>query len=271
MIPELLLLGAARAEDPAPAEPAESAEPAEPTEAPADADDLEKYRTPFQVLADRTIGTTSTPVEFNWRRTHAMVGATGGVLAELNNFDSARAGAMVRLPTSGLVVELGAGWTGVWDTPSSKLLALTPYRQPGRPPRIDVEASVGVPLAEGVVTVAPRWFPAVQLVFVGYGGIRYSVYPTGWGGLRPSEVAGAVLSPTLSQAEIDNLEGVRKDAMEVDPGRYGLVAGVGNDLYFKRGIFLSPRVVFSVPLLAPVSGSELLFWADASLAVGMAF
>jgi hypothetical protein len=29
-------------------------------------------------------------------------------------------------------------------------------------------------------------------------------------------------------------------------------------------------VTFGLPLLAPVSGSELLFWGDASLAIGIA-
>jgi hypothetical protein len=275
VIPELLLAAAlAQDAEPAPDPPAEPA-PAEPdVDVDDDADeddDLERYRTPFAVLADRTIGTTSTPVEFNWRRTTAQVAASGAFLLELNNFDSARFGGVVRLPTNGVLFEVGGSWTQVWDTPSSSLLALTPYRQPGRPPRAELDLGVGVPLAEGVLTAVPRWFPAVQLVFTAYGGLRYSVYPTGFRGLRSGEVASALFSPTLSQQELDNLEGARLDAMTVDPGRYGLLAGFGNELYFKRGFFVSPRVVLSVPLLAPVSRTDLLLWADLSVAVGMAF
>jgi hypothetical protein len=241
-----------------------------PVEAPVD-DDLTKYREDFVLLADRTIGTTATAVEFNWRRSPVQLAATGGFLTELNNFNSARVGGLVRLPTEGLIVELGVAYAHTWDTPSSELLALTPYRQPGRPSRGQVDAGVAVPLAEGVVTVAPRWFPAVQMVFNAYGGLRYELYPRAFQGLRAGQVAGAALSPALREEEISNLDRTRLDAMAVDPGRYGLVAGFGNDLYFKPGIFVSPRVTVSVPLLAGVSGTDLVFWADLSLAAGMAF
>ena len=42
----------------------------------------------------------------------------------------------------------------------------------------------------------------------------------------------------------------RLDAMEVDSARYGLMGGFGNDFYFKQGIFVAPRVMFSRPVLA---------------------
>lgn len=274
MIPELFALAAWAQEAPPPAEEAEPAPaPADPATEPVpdgQDGDLAKYRAPFEVLSDRTIGTTSSPVEFNWRRTKVHVGGQGAFLAELNNFNTLTGGAVVRLPTDGLLFGLGLGWSEVWDTPSSELLALTPYRQPGRPSRVDLDVTVGIPLAEGIVTVAPRWFPAVQLVFQGYAGVRYSLYPTGFRGLSLGQVAGAVLSPQLRQEEVDNLERARLDAMEVDRGRYGLVAGLGNDLYFKRGLFVSPRVLFAVPLLAPASGTELYFWMEPSLALGVA-
>ena len=59
--------------------------------------------------------------------------------------------------------------------------------------------------------------------------------------------------------------------MQVDPERWGPVIGIGNDIYFAQGVFVSPRVMVSVPLLAPVTGSDLLWWGDASVAVGVAF
>lgn len=257
----VLWLGLARADD-VPLDPVPPAE--------AEEDPLSPYRVRFDVLAGRTIGTTSRPVAFNWRRTHVQLGAIGSYLVELNNFNSMRAGALVRLPSRTTVVEIGLAYAGVWDSPSSEALAYTPYRQPGRPDRLDLDVAVGLPLAEGVVTVAPRFFPAVEMVFVAYGGVRYHLYPTAFGGLRPGQVAGALIGPRLSDAEIENLDGARLDAMQIDRGRYGLLAGFGNDLYFKSGVFLSPRLLIAAPLLAPASETELLLWADLSLAIGVA-
>lgn len=260
----ILLLAPAHAQDEdAPADESGS-DDAEPE------DDLSRFRTPFDVLAERAIGTASTPVEFSWRRSRVMLAATGSHYFELNNFNTIRGGGMARFESSGLIFEVGLSRAWVWDTPSSELLALTPYRQPGRPKRLEVDFNVGMPLAEGVVTTFPRAFPAVQLVFNAYGGIHYLIYPTAFQGLKIREVGAAIVAPALSEAEIDNLDDKRLDAMQVDPGRYGLMAGFGNDIYFKQGLFISPRAMFSVPLLAPISGSQLLFWADFSLAIGVA-
>jgi hypothetical protein len=262
-----LLAAVAWAQDEAPPPP-------EPDEEPApehDDDILSPYRTRFDVLAERAIGTTSQPVEFNWRRTTAQVALTGSYLVELNNFNAMRIGAVGRFPTGGSIVEIGATYAGSWDSTSSRQLALTPYRQPGHPDHVEVDATLGVPLAEGVVTAFPRFFPAVEMVFNFYGGLRYIVYPSGWGHMKPGEVAGAIFNPTLTEIELENLEDQRLDAMEIDAGRYGLLAGLGNDLYFKSGFFVSPRFMLAVPLLAPASQTELPLWADLSLALGMAF
>ena len=130
---------------------------------------------------------------------------------------------------------------------------------------------MGLPLAEGVVTTAPRWFPAVQLVFNAYAGVRYAVYPSGYRGLRAGQVASSILSPALLQDEIDNLDDARLDSMQVDPGRYGVLLGFGNDIYFKQGLFISPKLMVAVPLFAPTNGTNLLVWADCTLALGVAF
>lgn len=250
--------------------------PAAPSEAPttssSDADDpLGPHRVPFPELAERTIGTASQPVEFNWRRSRAQVAITGEQLYELNNFNSLRVGALARVPSGTLMVEVGASYVRTWDTPSSELLALTPYRQPGRPDRIELDLTLGVPLAEGVVTLSPRFLPALQLVLNGYAGFRYLLYPDAFAGMKAGKVFSAILSPSLSDDEIANLDDRRPDSMQVDSGRYGLMVGVGNDLYFKQGFFVTPRVMFAVPVLAPVSGTDLLLWGEFSLGVGFAF
>ena len=255
---------------PAWAQDAPEEEPA--TAAPSDEpeDPLSRYRVPFKVLTNRTIGTASVPVAFDWRRTKVHVGATGSFLFELNTFNSAAVGGLVRLPGPKTLMEIELRYVRVWNSESSRQLALTPYRQPGRPSRLELDAMVALPLAEGVVTTVPRIFPAVQLVFNATLGFRYSINPTGYAHLTPRQVGTAIVSPSLSPEEIENLERSRLAAMEVDPARYGFMAGFSNDIYFERGIFVSPRVQFAIPLHVLITESRLPFWLETNLAVGMA-
>jgi len=234
-------------------------------------DPLSTYRTPFGVLVDRSLGSTSVPVAFNWRRTTAHVGATGDFLVELNNFNSMSAGAVGRFPSNGFVWEFGVDYVWVWDTRSSELLALTPYRQPGRPERLEIDANFGIPLAEGVVTLRPRFLPVAEMVLMGYIGLNYAIYPGSFEDMKFRDVAVALVSPALSETEIDNLDDQRLDAMEVDPARFSPLLGLGNDFYFKQGVFLSPRLRVSVPIVSAATGSDLLFWGDLTLVAGVAF
>lgn len=236
-------------------------------DAPVD-DALAKHRLRFDVLADRTIGTATRPVEYNWRRAKIQFGVTGSHLFELNTFNSLRTGLLVRLPSRRLITEFGVNYVRTWNSSASEIIALTPYRQAGRPSRMAIDFNVGLPVAEGVVTTLPRWFPTVQMVFAAYAGIRYALYPSGFAGLNARQVGGAIFSPSLSQDEIDNLDDARLAAMAVDAGRYNVMLGIGNDLYFKQGVFISPRVMVAIPVLAPASNTELLFWTDVTLAIG---
>lgn len=261
-----LLWGSVAFAQDAPADPPPIEEVEE--EAPLD-DTLAKHRARFDVLADRTIGTATRPVEYDWRRDTVQLAISGSHLFELNTFNSMRGGVMARLPSRRLVAEFGVNYVRTWNSTSSRVLALTPFRQSGRPSRLEVDFTVGLPVAEGVVTTLPRWFPSMQMVFNTYAGVRYALYPTAFKGLNTREVGQAIFAPGLSQMEIDNLDDARLAAMAVDAGRYSVMVGVGTDLYFKQGIFLSPRVMFAIPLLAPASDSQLLFWSDFSLAVGI--
>lgn len=246
----------------------------EPTSEPApgeDADEFRRYRTPFSVLAERTIGTASQPVEFNWRRTRGQFALTGDQLLELNNFNSMRAGGLFRVPAGGLLCEAGLSYAWVWDTPSSELLALTPYRQPGRAPRVELDLQVGIPLAEGAVTTRPRWLPAAQLVLNGYVGLRYLFYPSSFDGMRAGEVVAAAFSPRFTRTERENLQERRLDAMRLDSARYGLQVGLGNDVYFRQGVFMSPRAMLGLPILAPATRTQLRLSGSLTLAVGAAW
>ena len=127
--------------------------------APAE-DPLSRYRASFDVLADSAIGTVSTPVKFDWRRSPVHLAATGSFLFELNNFDSARGGVLTRLPTGGLLLSFELSYVGVWDTPSSRMLALTPYRQPGRPERLGARRRLsGSPWPRGCVDDLSKLLP----------------------------------------------------------------------------------------------------------------
>ncbi len=261
----MLLAGAAVAQSDEAPEVAEEPAPV------GEEDPLTPYRARFDELAERTIGTVSKPVAFNWRRTKVHLAAAGAFPFELNNFNSARVGGMARFPTGGALIELQIAYVKVWDTPSSRLLAFTPYRQPGRPTRLELDVGLAYPLAEGVVTAFPRFFPAVELVFNAYFDFRYLIHPAAYQHMKPGKVITAILSPRLSEDEVDNMDNARLDAMKMDTGRYGLMAGFGNDVYFEQGLFLSPRVMVAVPILAPASGTELYVWAELSMAIGVAF
>ena len=233
-------------------------------------DTIERYRTPFEALAERTIGSTSKPLRFDWRRTDIQVAASISHLAELNNFNSVRAGTLVRFPTNGLLLEFGLSHTWVWASKSTELLAMTPYRQPARPQRFEIDLSVGFPLAEGVITAWPGFFPALEMVFNAYGNFRYLVYPSGFSGLSFVDGAAAVFSPTLSQAEKDNLETKRLGGMQIDSARFNLLGGFGTDFYFQSGLFVSARVLLALPLISTVTNTDLFFWYDFSFSIGFA-
>ncbi len=233
-------------------------------------DDPARHRMPLPVLLDRAIGVTARPVAYNWRASPVQFAVVGGRIAELNTFNSARVGGLVRVPSAGAMIEVSASYVASWDSSASRALALTPYVQAGRPSRLEVDALFGVPFAEGIVTAAPRLVPALQLVLNGYVGLRYAVYPTGYARLRPGEVGVALVAPALSEKELANLNDARLDAMEVDPSRYWVVAGLGQDIYLKQGLFVSPRLLVTVPVLAPITGSQLVLAPELSLAVGVA-
>ncbi len=233
-------------------------------------DSLAPYRLDFDTLTARVIGTASRPVLFNWRRTHLHVGATGSYLVEQNNFLAGRGGVVVRLPSRRILLEGALTYADSADTRSSRLLALTPYRQAGRPSRVELDVGIAMPVAEGIVTVYPRWFPALQLTFEGVVSLRYAYYFGSMQGLRFQEVASRIFAPQLSEEEIDNLEPRRLAAMAVDPARYHLLVGAANTIYLQQGLFVRPMVLLAVPLLVPVTDTDLLFWPDLSLSIGVA-
>jgi hypothetical protein len=253
------------------AEPGDDPPPADGADAPAaDPDALERYRLAFPDLIERTIGTAARPVVYDWRRSNFQIAATGSHLFELNNFNSYGAGVRFRRPSKKVLFEAGLDYVWVRDTPSSTLLALTPYRQPGRPSRFQGQLNVGVPFAEGVVTARPKFLPATQLVFNGYAGVQYVAYPGGFRDLTFREWRRAMLSTRLTEPELDNLDDRRLDAMVIDPSRFSLLVGLGNDLYFEGGLFVSPRVLVAVPTLRLADAAGLRFWGQFDLAVGIA-
>ena len=238
---------------------------------PAPDQTLESLRTPFDALTERAIGRTSRRVRYDWRRGDAQVGVHGGVPAELNNFDSLRAGTFVRVPTSGMLLELGLSHVWVSGSESTERLALTPYRQAGRPDRFELDLGLAFPLAEGVVTAFPRFFPSTELVFNAHANFRYLIYPGGFADLGFQDTLLAIVSGSLSDAELENLEDERLPGMEIDPARYGLLVGLGVDLYFQSGMFLSHKLLVAVPLLQFVADSELGYGYELDLLLGVAF
>lgn len=231
---------------------------------------IDHHRSPLDALTERMIGSASKSVRFDWRKSTAGFGLLASELLERNNFGSTRLGLMARKPFGSAMVELAFTRVFTWETDSSRKLALTPYRQHGRPDRFELDANVGFPIAEGVVTSLPGWVPPAELVFSANAGLRYLFYPGALGGMTFLNGARAVISPRLTQSELDRMEADRPAGMLIDPARYGLLAGLSLDIYFQPGAFITPRAMIAVPLLAPVSGSGLGLWWELSLGLGWA-
>jgi hypothetical protein len=235
-------------------------------------DSLARYRTPFETLSERMIGEASRSIRFDWRRKAAAVGVLGSQLLELNNFYSWRLGGFARTPlSSSLMSELAVNWVSTRGSDSTKKLALTPYRQSGRPSRLEVDLNFGFPLAEGVVTAWPGFFPATEMVFSLDAGFRYLYYPGELYGASFLDIAKAAFQPTLTDMEKTNLEKNRLPGMQVDPGRYNLLAGFSTDLYFQSGGFISPRVMLALPIFSGLNESGLQWWWELSLGLGWMF
>ncbi|HEX5751631.1 MAG TPA: hypothetical protein VFZ09_35745 [Archangium sp.] len=240
-----------------------------PPAGPEKADDtLEGFRAPLDTLTERMIGAASKSVRFDWRKSTLGLGLIGSELLERNNFGSTRFGLMARRPFGKFMGEVALSRAFTWGTDSTDKLALTPYRQYGRPSRIELDVNVGYPLAEGVVTALPGFFPATELVFSANAGLRYLFYPGAMGGMKFQDVATSLLAPRLTDHELGQLEASRPGGMQIDPARYGLLTGLSVDVYFGSGGFLSPRAMMAVPLLGFVTGTGLGFWWELSLAVG---
>lgn len=230
-------------------------------------DSIDEVKAPVDVLTERMIGLTSRAVRFDWRRKRFGVAATGGELLELNNFHSRRIGGSVRRPFNSFMGEVEVVWVETTPSPSSKKLALTPYRQVGRPSRLELDVSASYPLAEGVATSRPGFFPATELVFSARGGIRYLYYPGAVNDLSFRRAATALFAPTLSSSEVQFLEDKRPGGMKVDRARYNVLAGVDANIYFHLGGYVSPRAMIALP----VSGTELGFWWELALDIGWMF
>ncbi len=230
---------------------------------------IERYRTPFQVLSESTIGLASRAVLFDWRKSTVAAGLTTGALLELNNFYSTRLGGFVRMPVGNLTAELAVTRVFTWGSDSSEKLSLTPYRQSGRPSRIELEVNLAYALLEGVGTPRLGLLPSAELVFSIDVGFRYLYYPGALGKANAGQVVEAIFAAKISERELDYLERERLPGMQIDAGRYGLLAGFALDLYFRTGIFLEPKVMLAIPVLSGLSGSRLGWWWELSMALGV--
>jgi hypothetical protein len=167
--------------------------------------------------------------------------------------------------------DLGLTRVFTWSADASDKLALTPYRQAGRPSRFEFNFDLGLPLAEGVATPRLSFIPAAEVVLSLNAGFRYLFYWGQFSGMSFGDGAKAVFSPVFTDQEIQNLDGDRLPAMQIDRGRYNLLAGLSADVYFHSGAFFSPRVMVVVPVLGGLAKSGLGWWFEMSLSLGWMF
>lgn len=227
-------------------------------------------------LAEHFLGTAARSVRFDWRRSPVQLGAYVGEILERNNFFSHRYGVSARKAFADVIVEGSATYVATQPTPSSELLALTPYRQYGRPDRFEFELNVGYALAEGVVTQQFSFLPPAEMAFVVLGGARYLFYPEVFADRSYSSVedftalATSLVSPFLTDEDRARIEPRSEGGMLVDAARLHTMVGASVDVYFVPGVFFSPRALLSLPLFGLATGSGLGFFWELGLCVGYA-
>ncbi len=231
---------------------------------------IERYRTPLEALTDHAIGEASRSVRFDWRRSRVGFGLTSASLLELNNYSSFRLGGFVRKAIGNVMLEAAVTYVFVFGSEASERLSLTPYRQFGRPHRVEVDVNVGYAIAEGVVTPRVGMIPAAQLVLSANAGVRYLFYPGAFAKIPTLELFGTLFAPRISDAEVTNLEFRRLPAMQIDRARYALLTGLSLDVYFRPGLSVTPRVMMALPVFSGIQGAGLGWWWELSLALGAA-
>jgi hypothetical protein len=268
----------APAPDAAPKEaPAQVEPPKPPPEAatskpePEKDETIERYRTPFEALNERMIGQASRAVRYDWRNQTMSFGVIGGGLAELNNFQSERIGGFVRTSVSGFLLELAVTGALTQPTDSSALLSLTPYRQAGRPNRVEIDLNLGLPLIEGVSTPRWGWLPTFEMVVFFQVDLRYRIYPGGVDHMSAGDAVLALFSPKMWDQETFNLEPSRLPGMRIDRGKYDLLAGLTFEFQMQNGIFIAPRIMLCPPILSGFTGSNMQWWWDFGASLGWGF
>ena len=98
-------------------------------------------------------------------------------------------------------------------------------------------------------------------------GLRYLYYDHELDHFSAGNGALALIRPHLTTQELTNLESQRLPAMQIDEGRYDLLAGVTFDVYVQSGGFVAPRVMIAPPL----TSSGLGWWWELSIAAGWMF
>ena len=232
---------------------------------------LRDKRSTLDALLQSSIGSTTTPLRFDWRDSPVHLGINASQLLELNNFESWRVGALSRLPTKNFLWEFQINYVYVRDSRSSRQLALTPYRQPGRPARFELDVGLNWPVAEGVVTPRFNWLPAVDLTLSAYGGLRYMVYPGIYRFDGFLNTLREFTSVNLSSRELEALEDSRLQSMEVVPNRYFLLAGFSSDIYMPAGAFFNLKTLLHIPFGVNPSTLTPWWWYELSASMGWAF
>ncbi|MEE2644650.1 MAG: hypothetical protein VYD19_06920, partial [Myxococcota bacterium] len=232
---------------------------------------LDRYRSPFDALLERAIAESSVRVRYPWRRSKFQLSLQGGLPVLFNQFESSRLGLLAAFPQDDLLWELGLSRVWVSESVSSELLAQTPYRQAGRPERVELSFGVTFPLAEGVVTLQTSFLPAAQLLLTAHGQLRQLIYFSQPEDADFTASFRRLLSTRLNNEELEALEGARPAGMLIDQRRYQLDVGLGLSLYFQSGFFLAQRFLLGTPVgEARGAESALRLITEAQLLFGLA-
>ena len=220
----------------------------------------------FNSFVDRVVGQAFRPTVFNWRKSSDMWLFEMGMPTELNNFESKRFSVLYRIPQDDYSWDLGIAWVNTKETLSSQKIGLTPYRQYGRPSRLELDGGLSVVLSEGISTFFPNFIGSNQIVLSAQVRFRYLSYLTQYKGLKAKDFFNAFFTLEMQDKELENIKSKRLPGMEQDPAHYNFLWGERIDLYAKNGMSFSQGVLVGLTL-----STRLGLWWEYSIGIGYAY
>ena len=216
------------------------------------------------------IGFAERPALHAWRKSSLTIRPIMGQISEQNNFDSYHFGLVVDVPSDSFSFQIGLRKVEVSDTPSSRQLALTPFKQAGHANRYDIISGVKLPLVEGVGSQLYDWIPQSQFVFQGIARVNWHLHPNEWKGESFQNVLQGLFQTKVGSREYQKMQESNPAALLPSRSRHSLGAGFVVEQYFPESGGTAFHCSFEVLTLIDLYSDETTpsRWMEYNLGVG---